>query len=103
MMEDRYQRVFPKGILIFSHLNLLKRSTITIIWTMIVVTERNMSTPFAIVMPAASSPYSKLIIKVLPPLAENKIPTAKIYVIIRLIIIAIIINMCKTVININNW
>ena len=101
MMEDRYQRVFPEGILILSHLNLLKRSTITTIWTMIVVTERNMSTPFASVMLAPSSPYSKL--KVIPPLAENKIPTAKIYVIIRLIIIAIIINMCKTVININNW
>ena len=53
MTEDKYQRVFPEGIFIFSSLNLLKRLIIATIWKMIVVRERNMSTPFAALRPSS--------------------------------------------------
>lgn len=79
MTEDKYQRVFPEGIFIFSSLNLLKRLIIATIWKMIVVRERNMSTPFAALRPSSVDTWSKSIVLILAE-AVKKITTAKICV-----------------------
>ena len=78
MMEERYQREFLHGTFILSSLNRLKKSRITKAWTKMVTRERNMSTPFANLRP--SSPLGEVIVILIPPEAEKKIPTAKIYI-----------------------
>ena len=79
MMEDKYQRVFPEGIFIFSSLNLLKRLIIATIWKMIVARERNTSTPFAALRPSSVDTWSKSIVLILAE-AVKKTTTAKICV-----------------------